>query len=283
MKLANLDGRATLIRLAAGAIDVAKVSDGRFGPDIQSLYDDWAAFREFADHVEFEDHETVTVDELDLGCPVPQPRQVFGIGLNYRSHAEESGAELPTLPATFTKFPTCLAGPYDEVTLSSRTVDWEVELVAVIGRRAERVAEADGWDHVAGLAVGQDVSDRTVQFAAGAQFSLGKSYRGYGPVGPWLVTPDELDDPDDLALGCAIDGETLQQARTSDLIFGVPRLIAELSAVVPLLPGDAIFTGTPAGVGFTRQPPRFLQSGETVESWVAGIGTMRNRFVCGER
>jgi 2-keto-4-pentenoate hydratase/2-oxohepta-3-ene-1,7-dioic acid hydratase in catechol pathway len=283
MKLANLDGRATLVRLAAGAIDVAKASDGRFGPDIQSLYDDWAAFRAFADEVDFDDHQPVHVDELGLGCPVPYPRQVFGIGLNYRSHAEESGADLPTLPATFTKFPTCLAGLYDEVTLSSRSVDWEVELVAVIGRRADRVAEAEAWSHVAGLAVGQDVSDRAVQFAAGAQFSLGKSYRGYGPVGPWLVTPDELDDPDDLALGCAIDGETLQQARTSDLVFGVPRLVAELSAVLPLLPGDVIFTGTPAGVGFTRRPPRFLQSGETVESWVAGIGTIRNRFVCGER
>jgi 2-keto-4-pentenoate hydratase/2-oxohepta-3-ene-1,7-dioic acid hydratase in catechol pathway len=187
--------------------------------------------------------------------------------------------DVPSIPATFTKFPTCLAGPYDEVALSSRTVDWEVELVVVIGQRASRVARADAWSHVAGLAVGQDVSDRTVQFAAGAQFSLGKSFPGYGPIGPWLVTPDEVDDPDDLVLGCSVDGETVQQARTGDLIFGVAPLIAELSAVLPLLPGDVIFTGTPAGVGFTRQPPRFLQAGETLESWIEGVGTIRNRFV----
>lgn len=150
--------------------------------------------------------------------------------------------------------------------------------MAVIGTRADRVADVDGWGHVAGLTVGQDISDRTLQFAAGGQFSLGKSYRGYGPTGPWLVTPDELADPDDLALGCAIDGEKVQDARTSDLIFGVPRLIAELSAVVPLLPGDVIFTGTPAGVGISRQPARFLRPGETLESWVEGIGTIRNRL-----
>ena len=153
------------------------------------------------------------------------------------------------MPATFTKFPASPGGPFDDIEIVGGTVDWEVELVAVIGRRADRVAEADAWSHVAGLTVGQDISDRTLQFAAGAQFSLGKSRRGYGPMGPWLVTPDEVADPDDLALGCSVDGETVQDARTSDLIFGVPRLVAELSAVLPLLPGDVIFTGTPAGVG----------------------------------
>ena len=209
---------------------------------------------------------------------MPAPRQVFGIGLNYRSHAAESGMDLPTVPATFTKFPACITGPFAEVELPNGTVDWEVELVVVVGRRADRVAAADAWSHVAGLTVGQDLSDRTLQFAAGGQFSLGKSHRGFAPLGPWVVTPDELDDPDDLALGCSIDGETVQDARTSDLVFGVSQLIAELSAVVPLLPGDIIFTGTPGGVGFTRQPPRFLQPGETLESWIEGIGTIRTRF-----
>ena len=139
--------------------------------------------------------------------------------------------------------------------------------------------EADAWRHVAGLTVGQDVSDRQLQFAAGAQFSLGKSRRGYGPMGPWMVTLDEVPDPDDLALGCLVDGEKVQDARTSDLIFGIPRLIAELSAVLPLLPGDLIFTGTPAGVGVVRQPPRFLAKDQVVESWVEGIGTIRNQCV----
>ena len=131
---------------------------------------------------------------------------------------------VPSVPATFTKFPASLSGPFDDIEIVGETVDWEVELVAVIGTRADRVDEADAWSHVAGLTVGQDISDRTLQFAAGSQFSLGKSRRGYGPMGPWVVTPDEVPDPDDLALGCSVDGETVQDARTSDLIFSVPQL-----------------------------------------------------------
>jgi 2-keto-4-pentenoate hydratase/2-oxohepta-3-ene-1,7-dioic acid hydratase in catechol pathway len=225
----------------------------------------------------------VPLDESMLGAPSPEPRQVFGIGLNYASHAAESGAELPAIPAVFTKYPASLGGPFDPIELSGEMVDWEVELVVVIGRRADRIPEADAWQHVAGLCVGQDVSDRHVQFAAGVQFSLGKSFRTFGPTGPWLVTPDELDDPDDLGLGCSVDGETVQDDRTSGLVFGVPRLIAEISAVVPMLPGDLIFTGTPAGVGMTRQPPRFLRAGEVVESWIEGIGTIRNEVVTAPR
>ncbi len=273
MKLANVAGRAALV-LDDGVADVATASDGRFGPDPMSLLDDRGAVRDWAAGVT---DPTGPLVEADLRCPVPAPRQVFGIGLNYRSHAEESGMAVPDVPATFTKFPTCLAGPFDDVPLVGSSNDWEVELVVAIGRRAESVDEADGWDHVAGLAVGQDVSDRELQFAAGAQFSLGKSRPGYGPIGPWLVTPDELDDRDDLALGCSVDGEVVQEGRTGDLVFSVPRLVAELSAVLPLLPGDVIFTGTPAGVGFTRQPPRALAPGQVLESWIDGIGTIRNR------
>ena len=276
MKLANVNERATLVT-GAGGIDVANASAGQFSADVQSLYEDWGAFRAFA--AELDVSGATPIDEATLGSPTPTPRQVFAIGLNYRSHAEEAGMEIPSVPATFTKFPACLTDPFADVELSGETVDWEVELVAVIGSRADRVAEAAGWSHVAGLTVGQDISDRTLQFAAGSQFSLGKSYRGYGPLGPWLVTPDELANPDDLALGCAIDGEKVQDARTSDLIFNIPPLVAELSAVLPLLPGDVIFTGTPAGVGITRRPPRFLQAGETLESWIEGIGTIRNLIV----
>ncbi|MCU1396401.1 MAG: fumarylacetoacetate hydrolase family protein [Ilumatobacteraceae bacterium] len=287
MKLANLAGRATvLLPDTLLGIDVAEASGHRFGPDIHGLYDDWESFREFAAGVKTDvapQTAHVTVDHDQLRSPAPLPRQVFGIGLNYRAHAAESGMPTPSVPATFTKFPASLTGPFDDVTLSSGTVDWEVELVAVIGVRADRVTEADGWRHIAGLTVGQDISDRTMQFAAGGQFSLGKSYRGYGPMGPWLVTPDDPDvaNADDLALGCSIAGEIVQQSRTSDLIFGVARLVAELSAILPLMPGDVIFTGTPDGVGVARKPPRFLQPGEIVESWVEGIGTIRNRFVSG--
>jgi 2,4-diketo-3-deoxy-L-fuconate hydrolase len=275
VKLANLDGRATAI-IAGGAVDVASASNGRFGPDILPIYDRWTEFVEFAETLDGAD--SVPFDDTDLGPPVPLPRQVFAIGLNYRAHAEESGMAAPEVPATFTKFPASLTGPFDDVELAGATVDWEVELVVVMGRRADRVPEADAWAHVAGLTVGQDLSERTVQFAAGAQFSLGKSYRGFGPMGPWVVSVDEIGNPDDLGLGCSVNGETVQEARTSDLIFDVSRLVAELSAVVPLLPGDVIFTGTPGGVGFTRHPPRFLVAGDVLESWIEGIGTIRNRM-----
>jgi 2,4-didehydro-3-deoxy-L-rhamnonate hydrolase len=275
VKLANLDGRAALV-LGDEIADIATASHGRFGPDPMGLYDEWDAFRDFA--------ATVTVGtgplvEADLRNPVPRPRQVFAIGLNYRSHAEESGMALPEIPIVFTKFPASLAGPYDDIEVIGDTTDWEVELVVVIGRTADRVDEADAWTHVAGLTIGQDISDRHLQFAAGSQFSLGKSRRGYGPMGPWVVTADELPDPDDLVIGCSIDGETVQDARTSDLIFNVPRLVAELSAVLPLLPCDVIFTGTPDGVGMVRQPPRFLQPGQILESWIEGIGVLRNRCI----
>lgn len=272
MKIATAAGRAVLV-LDDGIADVATASDGRFGPDPMGVYDEWEAFAAWAADVTA---TTGPLVEADLGCPVPAPRQVFAIGLNYRSHAEESGMAVPAVPATFTKFPASLSGPFDPIPIVGGSVDWEVELVAVVGRRADRVAAADAWDHVAGLTVGQDISDRELQFAAGAQFSLGKSRRGYGPMGPWVVTPDEVPDPDDLALGCSVDGETVQDARTGDLIFSVPQLVEELSSVLPLLPGDVIFTGTPAGVGFTRQPPRTLRPGEVLETWIEGIGRLRN-------
>jgi 2,4-didehydro-3-deoxy-L-rhamnonate hydrolase len=275
MKLANQDGRLVLV-VSDGVVDVETVSDGQFGPDPMSAFDDWAAFTELARGAT---SVTGPLREAGLRGPVPTPRQVFAIGLNYRSHAEETGMSTPDVPATFTKFPASLAGPFDDVEIVGESIDWEVELVVVLGTWAEGVAESDAWGHVAGLTVGQDISDRQLQFAAGAQFSLGKSRRGYGPVGPWLVTVDEFLDPDDLALGCSVDGEKMQDARTSDLIFTVPRLIAELSSVLPLLPGDLIFTGTPAGVGMARQPPLSLQPGQVLESWVEGIGTIRNRCV----
>jgi 2-keto-4-pentenoate hydratase/2-oxohepta-3-ene-1,7-dioic acid hydratase in catechol pathway len=277
LKLASVNGRAALV-LGDEIADVATASEGRFGPDPMALYDEWDVFKDFAATVS---SATGPLVNAELCNPVPQPRQVFAIGLNYRSHAEESGMAAPAVPAVFTKFPASLAGPFDDVAVAGDTVDWEVELVVVIGRVADRVATGDAWSHVAGVTVGQDISDRHLQFAAGGQFSLGKSRRGYGPIGPWVVTPDELNKPDDLALGCSVNGETMQDARTTDLIFDVPQLITELSAVVPLLPGDVIFTGTPAGIGVVRKPPRFLQSGDTLQSWIEGIGTIRNNIVAG--
>ncbi|MGO8876896.1 MAG: fumarylacetoacetate hydrolase family protein [Acidimicrobiales bacterium] len=276
-RLANLAGRAVLLT-AEGGIDVERRSEGRFAADPQALYERWDEFLHWAEHVAVNegDLDYRELPEGDLLSPAPRPRQVFGIGLNYRGHAAETGMALPSRVATFTKFPTCIVGGFHAVELPEGTVDYEVELVVVMAKSAYGVADWEAWSYVAGVTVGQDLSERILQREAGNQFCLGKSFPGFGPMGPWLVTPDELTEPDDMALRCTLNGELMQDGRTSDMVFSVSRLIEELSAVVTLLPGDVIFTGTPAGVGWVRQPPRFLQSGDVLESTIEGIGTIRN-------
>jgi 2-keto-4-pentenoate hydratase/2-oxohepta-3-ene-1,7-dioic acid hydratase in catechol pathway len=203
---------------------------------------------------------------------------VFAIGLNYKSHAEEAGLPLPGKPMVFTKFPNCLVGPRAEVRLSSEYVDWEVELVVVVGRRGRGIAEAQALAHVAGYAVGQDISDRKLQFSdQPAQFSMGKSVDTFGPLGPALVSLDAVRDPNDLELTCEVGGERMQGARTSDMVFSVPELIAHLSRYCTLEAGDIIFTGTPAGVGSARTPRRYLRAGEEIVSTIESIGALRNR------
>ena len=219
------------------------------------------------------------MDEATLGAPSPAPRQVFGIGLNYASHAAESGMELPSVPAVFTKYPASLGGPFDPVELSGELVDWEVELVVVMGHRTDRVAETAAWAQVAGLCVGQDISDRQVQFAAGGQFSLGKSYRTYGPTGPWLVTPDELDDPDDIGLGCSLDGEVVQQDRTSGLVFSVPAPHRRALGRGAPAPGRPDLHRHAGRGGHQPQAPAVPAAGQVLESWIDGIGTIRNAVV----
>lgn len=291
MRIANLDGRLALITEGLGdadragvsaplAVDVEKASDGRFGPDPQAVYDQWDDFCQWAAAATLPAGDPFDVDALQ--SPVPAPRQILAIGLNYRAHAAESGYAVPAgEPPVFTKFGSCITGPRGDITLpTGGHTDWEVELVAVIGRYASGVSEQDALSYVAGYAVGQDISERTLQMAATPpQFSLGKSLPGFGPIGPWLTTLDEFEDPNDLELGCAIDGEQVQLARTRDLIFSVPALVAKLSATLPLLPGDVIFTGTPSGVGLGRTPQRWLQPGEELLSHIEGIGELRHRFV----
>lgn len=278
MRLATISGRAALV-VGSGAIDVEVASDGRFCSDAQQIYQDWSAFVTWAEGaLEAAAVHAKPFVRSDLGPPSPRPRQVFAIGLNYQSHVAESGLVSPgsgAFPSTFTKFPTCLTGPDTVLFLPNETVDWEVELVVVIGREADTVSAADAWSYVAGVTVGQDYSQRDMQRAGPIpQFSMSKSFAGFGPTGPWLVTPDELDDPDDLALECSINGETVQQVRTSHLINPVPDLIEQLSAVTVLLPGDIIFTGTPSGVGVGRTPERYLVDGDVVVSTIEGIGSL---------
>jgi 2-keto-4-pentenoate hydratase/2-oxohepta-3-ene-1,7-dioic acid hydratase in catechol pathway len=283
MRLANVGGRVTVV-VGDGYVDVERASSGRFSRDPQAVFGDWPGFRLWADSVvegSAVQETSLGVLAADLDAPVPAPRQVFAIALNYADHVREAAYSVPESPGVFTKFPSCLAGPNAAVVLPTGTVDWEAELVVVIGERCEKVSEAAAWSRVAGLMVGQDLSERRLQMAGPApQFSLGKSFPGFGPTGPVLVTPDEFDHPNDLEIGCRLEaGEILQKSRTSNLIFSVPELIARLSAVCPLLPGDLIFTGTPAGVGGTRVPPKFLTAGDVLVSWVEGIGTLRNPMV----
>jgi 2-keto-4-pentenoate hydratase/2-oxohepta-3-ene-1,7-dioic acid hydratase in catechol pathway len=284
VRLGVINNRPVLVD-GETAVDIERASNGRFPADPASLFDTWDSLVEWAATAE-PDGPRLGLDQLQN--PIPAPRQVFGIGANYRAHvaeaAQASGVAptLPEAPLIFTKFRSSLAGPYDAIPLLSRNVDWEVELVVVMGRPAERVAEQDAWRHVAGLTVGQDVSERALQLAGPApQFSMGKSFPGFGPMGPVLVTPDAVDDPDDLEIGCTLNGRVMQEGRTSDLVFSIAELIARISVVCPLLPGDVIFTGTPAGVGAFRKPPVFLKPGDTLVSWVKGIGELHNPVTAG--
>jgi 2,4-diketo-3-deoxy-L-fuconate hydrolase len=283
VRIANLAGRLSLVTGPDTATDVNRASKGRFDADPQAAYERWDELVEWAGSNDTARHAQVELQNEVLGNPVPAPRQVFAIGLNYSDHAAESGLALPATPLVFTKFVSSLAGPFGDIALPHGDVDWEVELVVVIGRRAYRVGEDQAWSHVAGVSAGQDLSERRLQLSGSApQFSLGKSYRGFGPIGPVLVTPDELPNPDDLELGCLINGEPVQKGRTSDMVFPIPALIAQLSAVTPLLPGDVIFTGTPAGVGMGRKPARYLAPGDELVTYVQGIGEMRHRLVAAQ-
>jgi len=278
VRIANVAGRLNLLGPEGRATDVEAASEGLFGHDPQAVFGHWDQFRTWAATAKLDGGSVV--DPAQLQPVVPRPPQVLAGGLNYRDHALESGMDLPAEPMVFTKFVSSLTGPTGEITLSPGNVDWEVELVAVIGTGGRHIAENDGWDHIAGLTVGQDISDRTAQFVSSPpQFSMGKSFEGFAPIGPQLVTPDELPDRDDLEIGCRINGETMQKTRTSDMIFAIPTLVARLSAIVELLPGDIIFTGTPSGVGVGQKPPRFLQPGDELTTWCTGIGEMRHTFV----
>jgi 2-keto-4-pentenoate hydratase/2-oxohepta-3-ene-1,7-dioic acid hydratase in catechol pathway len=281
MRIANLAGRLVL-RDQGGVIDVAAASGARFSPDPQAVYSVWDEFVEWAGKLDLTG--VSGCDPTLLRAPAPRPRQVFAIGLNYAEHASESRMEAPPEPAVFTKFPSSIAGPNETIELPAGTVDWEAELVVIMGRRAYRTRADHAWRHVAGVTVGQDLSERTRQLVGTLpQFSIGKSYPGFAPIGPELVTVDELADPDDLAIGCSVNGEIMQSSRTRHLIFSVPELIERLSAILPLGPGDLIFTGTPSGVGHARTPPRYLAHGDVLETWIGGVGRLSNNFVSAER
>ncbi|MBO0729279.1 MAG: fumarylacetoacetate hydrolase family protein [Acidimicrobiaceae bacterium] len=212
---------------------------------------------------------------------VPYPSKVICVGLNYLLHIKEGGGEVPTHPTLFAKFTDALTGPYDDIILpaASERVDWEAELVIVIGRRVRNATGDDAAGAIAGFTIGNDVSMRDWQRRT-TEWLQGKTWEASSPVGPALVTVDEVGSPrPDLAVSCLVDGETMQDARTSDLLFDPVELVAYASTVVTLRPGDLIFTGTPEGVGAGRTPPRFLRPGEVVTTRIEALGQMENRFV----
>lgn len=281
MRLANLDGRATVV-VDGHAIDVERASGGALGSDPMLLSDlaHHDALRRLASTATPADWPLV--DESRLGAPVPRAPKGFGVALNYRQHALESGLAFPEEPHLFGKSENCVCGPFDPIVVPAGRdrIDYEAELVIVFGRTCSKATRANAWSHLAGVTVGQDISDRGEQFRLPVkQFTIAKSYDTFGPIGPYLVTPDEFADPDALELIGWVSGVEMQRTSTSDLIFDVPAIVEWLSRYITFQPGDLVWTGTPGGVGEAQKPPRFLRDGDVVETEVVGVGRMRNPVV----
>ncbi|KGE10288.1 2-hydroxyhepta-2,4-diene-1,7-dioate isomerase [Burkholderia gladioli] len=222
--------------------------------------------------------------EPRIGACIAQPGNFIAIGLNYVQHAIETDAPIPAEPILFNKAPSCLSGPYDPVILpkDSRKCDWEVEIAMVIGKPALYVDEAEALDHVAGYCVCNDVSEREMQLEHGGQWVKGKMFPSFGPLGPWLVTPDEAGDAQDLGLWLELNGRRVQDSSTSDMIFTLARIVSYASRHVLLQPGDVITTGTPPGVGLGMKPEQYLKPGDVMELGVAGLGVQKQTVLAWE-
>jgi 2-keto-4-pentenoate hydratase/2-oxohepta-3-ene-1,7-dioic acid hydratase in catechol pathway len=220
------------------------------------------------------------LSEVRLHAPLANPPRVFAIGLNYREHAAESGFTLPDYPVVFFKMSTAIVGPGDAIVLpsNSREPDYEAEMAFVIGKGGYRIDAAEWHEHVYGYTIINDVSARDIQRST-TQWSLAKSFPTFCPMGPAIVTADEIADPHKLAIGLSINGEVLQNSRTDQLVFGVPALVEYISSITPLLPGDIVSTGTPSGVGMGRKPQRWLKPGDTVTVTVEGLGELTNTVI----
>lgn len=296
VRVAVLGGRTTLVvgGGAAGgravgdravgdrAVDVERASEGAIPADPRAMFRSWPQLFDLARRLETAGADGAPLlDRSTLELPVPVPVQAFGVGLNYRDHAGEAAMDLPDEPLVFPKFSSCVVGPNEPVATRSEALDWEAELVVVIGAECFEVPAQDALSVIAGYTVGQDLSDRVVQFEGGAnpQFGLGKSGPGFGPIGPWVVSADELGAAPHLDIRCEVDGHLKQSSNTEHLIFDVPALVSYLSSRVRLCPGDLVFTGTPAGIGWSRDPKELLGPGSRVDTTIAGIGTLTTRIV----
>lgn len=285
MKIASIGGRAHIVT-PKGGIDIAAASGGKFSSHVKTLMSQTTELGSWLggatpDYDPALSTSTLQANLSRLDAPIGDPDQIFAIGVNYPGHVKESGLQTPSDPMVFTKFQSSLAGPGAQVPLPSQTVDWEVELVVVVGKAGRSISKDDAMKHVAGYCVGQDLSDRSTQFVSDpAQFSMGKSYEAFSPIGPWITTADEVDAAA-LRLTCSNDGQSLQDGNTKDMIFDVPALIAYLSSICELHVGDLIFTGTPDGVGIGRKPYMFISDGWKLTSTIEDLGTLENQ--CGAR
>lgn len=260
-------------------VDIELASNGSLPSDPMLCLARWDEIRELS-HSTVVDRDAPIAILENLDCPVPRPRQLFAVGLNYRKHADEMGLHLPDTPLTFAKFQSALNSPAGDIPLVGETCDYESEVVVVISIGGRNISEPNAWNHIAGLCVGQDISDRRLQTSGRPpQFSLGKSREGFAPIGPWVCDVRENPRRNELIIGCTVNGIVRQQASTNDMIFDVAQLVSYLSTICELFPGDIIFTGAPSGVGHGRKPPVYLRPGDIIETSLEFVGTIRNRCV----
>lgn len=275
---ANINNRSALVQGEA-FFDLSTITNGAVSSDPMKAIQNSDLLHHYATHLD--DYESSgLIAEANVSAPIPHPRNSFGVGLNYQLHVEEAASKTPNTPMVFTKFPSSICGPTDDVIMRSDECDYEGELLVVIGKDGKDIPDEEAWSHVLGLSVGQDFSDRGIQYKdQPAQFNLGKSFDTFGPTGPYLVSTDSFADPNDLQIVTTVNGEVRQNDRTSNMIFDIPTLISYISSITSLAAGDIIFSGTPEGVGFRNGS--FLKDGDIVETTIEGIGTMRNRCVRG--
>ena len=272
-KLANIEGRAALVE-GENYYDLETISNGKFNNDTSNALTNLVGLSELSEDLS-KSEPSGLLHDIKIDAPISAPKNCYAVGLNYRNHAEEAGMDIPSVPMVFTKHTTCLVGPNSTIEMRSDHVDYEAELVVVIGKSGKDIQKDNAWDHVAGLCAGQDISDRTVQFSSNPpQFNLGKSFDTFGPMGPYLVSPDGLQDKESLEIECKVNQEVRQKDNTNDLIFDVPSIISYLSEIVTLNTGDIIFTGTPGGVGIMEG--KFLKDGDVLSTSIEGIGTLEN-------
>lgn len=283
MRLANLDGRATIVN-DTGLIDVARASNGAFSTSIDKCVAQLDLLKKWFGSARPQTTADTTPSELigdpRLGPVVTAPQQIFAIGLNYRMHAAEMGLVIPEQPMVFTKFASALCGPNEQLPIPGPTTDFEAELVVVIGRTVRNVSVADALTVVAGYCVGEDYSERTLQMKGSpAQFSIGKSFKNFAPIGPWLTTSDEISNPNDLRISSEVNGTRFQDSNTSDMVFTIAELVSYVSSVCELRTGDLMFTGSPHGVGQGHKPPVFLKPGDEIVTTIESLGSIRNRAI----